>query len=324
MRSVEVFSFQGSYNGIGRRGDDMGTAGGASSAMGAASQPGRQAGGQTLRWRRVFDGDEAQVPEVRHWLAGLLPGCPSRDDVVSVACELCSNAITHTASGRGGFFAVEIAWQDAIVRVSVADAGAPTGPRRRLADPMADRGRGLVIVQTLCTRTGVCGDHRGRLAWGELLWDGPPAAATQGHEAAISDDLTRLAHRHQGVPVWFGHSTLTWWALTGQPGHGRLVSAPTALELGDVIESSQAPRRMPGPDAGAARADRRARPATLPGPARSHPPRTGLPPTPSVKCCPKPAPPPGRTAASTSARPSGWPARASRSSSTSAVACRPP
>ncbi len=55
------------------------------------------------RWRRVFPGRDDQVREVRHWLAGLLPGAPERDDVVMVAVELATNAIRHTASGRGGF-----------------------------------------------------------------------------------------------------------------------------------------------------------------------------------------------------------------------------
>lgn len=216
----------------------MGATGGISSP--AAIEP--QAGASALRWRQVFDGDEAQVREVRRWLTRLLPECPSRDDVVLVASELCSNAIAHTASGRGGVFAVEVAWQDATVRVTVADGGAPSQPRL-INDPTADGGRGLLIVQGLCSRTGVCGDHRGRLMWGEVLWTGPSApSAGEGHEASIHDGLTLLTRQHHGVPVWFGRFTLQWWALTGLPGHCRLVTAPNPRELGDLIDTIQAQR----------------------------------------------------------------------------------
>jgi hypothetical protein len=175
-------------------------------------------------------------------------------------------------------FAVEVAWRGATVRVTVADAGAPTGPYL-IDDPLAERGRGLMVVRALCTRTGVSGDHRGRLVRGEVLWSGPPvpsATAGEGHEAAVRDGLAGLAHRHQDVLAWFGRSTLQWWALTGRPGALRLVTAPTPDELGDLIDSTQAPppaRRAPVADAVAARPGRRDRPALLPVPPRSHLPR---------------------------------------------------
>jgi hypothetical protein len=237
-----------------------------------------QTDGTVRRWRRVFDGDGAQVKEARTWLAGLLPACPARDDVVSVASELCANAIAHTASGQDGFFAVEITWQGATVRVACADSGAPNEPHL-IDEPLADGGRGLVIVASLCSRTGVCGDHRGRLVWGDVFWDGPPAsqeAASEGHEAAIRDALARLAHRYQGVPTWFGRSTLQWWALTGRSGAHQLVTAPTPRELGELIDAPRGARRVPpapGANAGAARADCREQPAKLPVPPRSHPSR---------------------------------------------------
>lgn len=53
-------------------------------------------------WRRVFPGREHEVRAVRQWIAGLLPDCSSRDDVVTVAVELVTNALKFTASGRGG------------------------------------------------------------------------------------------------------------------------------------------------------------------------------------------------------------------------------
>jgi hypothetical protein len=114
-------------------------------------------GGGTLRWRQVFSGEERILRALRDWLASLLPACPSRDDVISVANELASNAIRHTASGRGGKYAVEITCSQAVVRVTVADGGAPTGP----------------------LRTGVIGNRHGRLVWAEIPWTVPSLAAAQ-------------------------------------------------------------------------------------------------------------------------------------------------
>ena len=130
------------------------------------------------RWRRVFPGRDDQVREVRRWLAGLLPGAPERDDVVVVAVELVTNAIRHTASGRGGLVMVEVTWCGPVLRVAVADDGAAGGPRVS-AGPggLAEGGRGLHLVRTLAGSTGVCGDHRGRLVWADIAWSGARPAA---------------------------------------------------------------------------------------------------------------------------------------------------
>src|SRR5215467_1292564 len=72
------------------------------------------------RWWREFPGDAREAAAVRQWLTSLLPDCPARGDVVSVASELAGNAVRHTASGRGGKFAVEVTWWPGLVRVAVA------------------------------------------------------------------------------------------------------------------------------------------------------------------------------------------------------------
>jgi hypothetical protein len=122
-----------------------------------------------LWWRRLFRGEERELRRLRHWLTGLLPDCPARDDLLSVAVELGTNAIQHTASGQGGWFAVEVVWQGPVVRVAVADEGAPSGPCLN-DDPMSDCGRGLVIVHALAVRTGISGDAAGRTVWAEIPW----------------------------------------------------------------------------------------------------------------------------------------------------------
>src|ERR1017187_1217646 len=117
--------------------------------------------GSGLRWRRVFPGEGSQLGVLRRWLESLLPERPERDDVACVANELGTNAVVHTASGRGGWFAVEITWHRAVVRVAVADCGAPSGPQV-VGDPDGEHGRGLLVVEGPFGPPGGCGAHRGR------------------------------------------------------------------------------------------------------------------------------------------------------------------
>jgi hypothetical protein len=185
------------------------------------------------RWCRVFPGHQRELSEMRRWLKSLLPECPARDDVISVADELASNAIVHTASGRGGSFAVEVTWSGPVVRVAIADCGAPGGPRT-VADPAGEHGRGLVVVAALSARTGVCGGPAGRLVWAEVPWDAGAAAPGSGRdpfEAVIGEGEAGLAGRFGAVPTWFGRCTLQWWALV----RGGLVSAPSAQELASLL-----------------------------------------------------------------------------------------
>jgi serine/threonine-protein kinase RsbW len=82
-----------------------------------------------LRWQRVFPGNDAQISVLRRWLECLLPPCSSRDDLLSVAVELGTNAVRHTSSGSGGQFVVEITWSMQMTRVAVYDDGSPSRPR---------------------------------------------------------------------------------------------------------------------------------------------------------------------------------------------------
>ncbi|HEY5988952.1 MAG TPA: hypothetical protein VIV12_21610, partial [Streptosporangiaceae bacterium] len=93
-----------------------------------------------------------------------------------------------------------------------------------------------LLVRGLSLRTGVVGDHRGRLIWADIAWnerDAPPAApAEDPYEATIRDGQAALARRFAGIPAWFGRSTLQWWAL---PAHTGLMTAPTANELAGLL-----------------------------------------------------------------------------------------
>ena len=67
--------------------------------------------------------------QLRRWLTALLPDGPARDDLISVAVELGTNAIQHTSSGQGGWFTVEVARRGAVTRIDVTDEGAQAGHR---------------------------------------------------------------------------------------------------------------------------------------------------------------------------------------------------
>jgi anti-sigma regulatory factor (Ser/Thr protein kinase) len=225
----------------------------------------------------VFPGQETALQQVRYWLAELLPDGQPQEDVLTVAAELAANALQHTASGGHGFFAVEVTWHayPPTLRIAVADGGAPTGPelpgmtqptplggepprpaplpdgsagrRPPVAGPPPGHGRGLRLVQALAARCGVCGDHRGRLVWADLRWAGPgPAGDPDGYQAAIADIRTVLAARYPEASIWFGRSTMRWWALASGPGAGWLLSADSPVDLAqllDVYRVTQRPAR---------------------------------------------------------------------------------
>ncbi len=132
------------------------------------------------QWRRVFPGEGCELGVLRRWLAPLLPPGQARDDLVLVATELASNAICHTASGRGGWFAVEVTLCRSLVRIGVTDNGG-AGQPRVIEDPAAERGRGLLLVRALALRTGSCRAGTGRLVWADIRRDADgPAAARSG------------------------------------------------------------------------------------------------------------------------------------------------
>jgi anti-sigma regulatory factor (Ser/Thr protein kinase) len=154
------------------------------------------------RWRRVFPGEARELMAMRQFLAALLPECPARDDVMSVATELASNALRHTASGRGGRFAAEIVWHASVLHVAVSDDGAPSGPRI-VDDPLQENGRGLVLVRGLSQGFGSCGDHHGRLVWADVPWTDPDGTA-------FDRGSTIYDSRFAGAPVWFGRPISPW------------------------------------------------------------------------------------------------------------------
>ena len=233
-----------------------------------------------LRWRRVFPGQEAELRRVRYWLAELLPSGAAREDVVTVAIELAANAVRHTASGYDGFFAVELTWQrrPVTVRVAVADGGARTAPHltpgtdplgpgplglespgigpltadQLGSDQLSEYGRGLRVVRALAERTGACGDHRGRLVWAEIQWGKEGTAEPDlpdGYESSLRDIQAVLTARYPEADIWFGRTTMQWWAMIGRPEKGhpearRLLTAESPVDLAQLLDVARATAQL--------------------------------------------------------------------------------
>ena len=158
------------------------------------------------RCLRVFPGEARQVPQVRAFVARALAGCPAREALLTCVSELAANAITHTASGAGGAFTVEVCWPaPGVARVAVTDAGAappadadtdpgalhepvpvpaaaarppgqpakPDGQAATASVPaLAEGGRGLLLVAACSSRWGYrdADEGAGRVVWAEATW----------------------------------------------------------------------------------------------------------------------------------------------------------
>jgi anti-sigma regulatory factor (Ser/Thr protein kinase) len=112
------------------------------------------------RFRRSFPGQPDQVALARHFVQGALAGCPALADAVLLTSELATNAVQHSATGRGGAFVVAISHAPGRVRVTVTDNGSATRPAVA-AEPedLAVSGRGLLLVDALADRWGYASEQ---------------------------------------------------------------------------------------------------------------------------------------------------------------------
>jgi anti-sigma regulatory factor (Ser/Thr protein kinase) len=117
-------------------------------------------------------GTPDQVGAVRRRLRRRLGAAhPCLDRVALCASEICTNAISHTASGSADparrWFVVEVAWADAWVKTSVHDTGAPGLPRLVNAAEEDENGRGLLIVKSEADEwgEGPSPNGLGRVVW---------------------------------------------------------------------------------------------------------------------------------------------------------------
>jgi serine/threonine-protein kinase RsbW len=155
----------------------------------------------------VFPGGDVQIGMLRRWLECLLPPCSSRDDLTSVAVELGTNAVRHTASGRGGQFVVEVTWSMQLTRVTVYDDGSLNCPRLT-EDLLCEDGRGLLMVSALSVRMGVKGNAHGRAVWADIPWTGqdmpsqleiPAGFASATRDAELATRSPAMTHSGQRI-----------------------------------------------------------------------------------------------------------------------------
>src|SRR5258708_30132494 len=122
----------------------------------------------TYWWSRGFPGEATEVRWVRAWIESFLPACGPLDDLVMIASELATNAVTHTRSGEaGGRFTVDVTWSPDSARVVVGDLGSDEVPdsaenpdEKEIA--YAESGRGLFLVHALSAAWGMAGDPDAR------------------------------------------------------------------------------------------------------------------------------------------------------------------
>lgn len=136
--------------------------------------------------RREFPGRPDQVPRARHFVAGALHTCPASEEAALITSELVTNAILHSASGRGGTVAVAVTHRVGGILLAVTDQG---GPWAADVDGGGLSGRGLLIVGALAHVWGVTGDDSGRIVWAELAC---PAATPTDTTVAMAHALFAL------------------------------------------------------------------------------------------------------------------------------------
>ena len=161
---------------------DPGPGNGQTSSAGkiaAAAPPGKPGHPDiSPRFRRSFAGQPEQVAQARHFVQGALAGCPAVTDAVLLTSELATNAVQHSATGRGGAFVVAISHAPGRVRVTVADGGSATHPAVAPADDeLACSGRGLLLVDDISERWGYAGASDNRIAGGAEAGPREPGGA---------------------------------------------------------------------------------------------------------------------------------------------------
>jgi hypothetical protein len=101
--------------------------------------------------------------------------------------ELCANAITHTDSGNGGVFIVEVGCpRDGLARVAVTDEGGASVPAVGSPGMLAESGRGLALVAACTCRWGYADAYPGRTVWAEASWPVPVPSPGQAIPAQRS------------------------------------------------------------------------------------------------------------------------------------------
>jgi anti-sigma regulatory factor (Ser/Thr protein kinase) len=133
---------------------------------------------------------DAIATELRE--AGLYPAAVS--DAALVTSELLSNAILHARPLPEACIRVSWILTATTVEIIVSDGGSATRPRASPPSLSSIGGRGLGIVEHLCTSWGVRADERGTTVWAVL-------PAPRDGSAAPGGGLDGAASRRMRPPV---------------------------------------------------------------------------------------------------------------------------
>lgn len=90
------------------------------------------------------------------------------EDAELAVNELLTNAIHHARPLPSGDIAVRWEVREECIRLGVSDGGSSTLPRLNNAGPTATRGRGLYIIDAICTNWTVVRETSGKTVWAEL------------------------------------------------------------------------------------------------------------------------------------------------------------
>jgi anti-sigma regulatory factor (Ser/Thr protein kinase) len=198
----------------------------------------------TYWWLRDFPGEPMEVRRVRAWMEGFLPACDALDDLVMIASELVTNAVTHTHSGEaGGRLTVDVTWSPDSARVVVGDQGSDEVPDStenpdEKETEYAESGRGLLLVGALSTAWGMAGDADACWLWADVPWGsrgGPLLATASGNQDARLE-LAKLTRAYPGTVAWFDEQSGEWSAMSPQSeGNGDTLRAPSPTALSYML-----------------------------------------------------------------------------------------
>ncbi|WP_084671259.1 GAF domain-containing protein [Sporichthya polymorpha] len=174
-----------------------------------------------MRWV-VDTADPHQVRAAQRALCDLLRRADGEDDDLDAAQLILSELVGNVVAHAPGPAVIELDWQPAHPTLTIADSGAgfvavPTLP----ADPLAEGGRGMFIVNSLAQDVRIHSNGSGTRIEVDLPWSAPPRVPGPGSAEGSLGPL-RAAHRlalalqqADGPPAFYDEAVATIVELLG-------------------------------------------------------------------------------------------------------------